>query len=55
MIGKALRYVETGRYKPVWQYIMVDEFQDISEPRARLIKALQQASPGCSLFCVGDD
>lgn len=55
MIGKALTYVEAGRYKPVWQYIMVDEFQDISEPRARLIKALQQASPGCSLFCVGDD
>lgn len=55
MISKALTYVETGRYKPVWQYIMVDEFQDISEPRARLIKALQQASSGCSLFCVGDD
>ena len=55
MIGKALTYVEAGFYKPVWQYIMVDEFQDISEPRARLIKALQQASPGCSLFCVGDD
>jgi len=55
MIGKALEYVENGSFKPHWKYIMVDEFQDISDPRARLIQALKEKSNNCSLFCVGDD
>jgi DNA helicase-4 len=55
MIGKALAYVEAGRYKPRWKFILVDEFQDISAPRARLVKALKDGAEGCSLFCVGDD
>jgi DNA helicase-4 len=55
MIGQALGYVQEGAFKPHWKFILVDEFQDISEPRARLIKALQVASADCSLFCVGDD
>lgn len=52
MIGKALEYVETGRFAPPWRYILVDEFQDISDPRARLVNALKKSA---SLFCVGDD
>ena len=55
MIGKALDYVETGKFKSTWQYIMVDEFQDISDSRARLVQALQRSSKKCSIFCVGDD
>ena len=55
MIGKAIRYVKEGRFKSPWRYILVDEFQDISEPRARLIKLLRDSVAGCSLFCVGDD
>jgi DNA helicase-4 len=55
MIGKALEYVENGSFKPHWKYIMVDEFQDISDPRARLVQALKEKSNNCSLFCVGDD
>ena len=55
MIGKALDYVESGKFKPTWKYIMVDEFQDISDSRARLVQALQRNSKKCSLFCVGDD
>ncbi len=55
MIGRAIDYVQQGRFKPRWRYIMVDEFQDISEPRARLVRALRDASGDCSLFCVGDD
>ena len=55
MIGKALDYVETGRFKSTWKYIMVDEFQDISDSRARLVQALQRSSKKCSIFCVGDD
>jgi len=55
MIGKAIGYVESGRFKPVWRYILVDEFQDISRPRARLVKALRDRTKNCSVFCVGDD
>nr|WP_082708682.1 UvrD-helicase domain-containing protein [Marinobacterium profundum] len=55
MIGRALAYVQDGRFKPRWRFILVDEFQDISEPRARLVKALHEAHSDCSLFCVGDD
>ncbi|MGB5445163.1 MAG: UvrD-helicase domain-containing protein [Psychromonas sp.] len=63
MITKALQYIETGQFRSPWRYIMVDEFQDISEPRARLVKALRDnynsgsnsGSNGCSVFAVGDD
>lgn len=55
MIIKALGYVESGQFNSPWRYIMVDEFQDISKPRARLVKALRDSNKGCSLFAVGDD
>lgn len=55
MIGKAIKYVREGRFRSPWRYILVDEFQDISEARARLVRYLRDAAKGCSLFCVGDD
>src|SRR5690606_17388001 len=55
MIGKAIQYVREGRFRSSWRYILVDEFQDISESRARLIRYLRDAANECSLFCVGDD
>ena len=60
MIAKALAYLQSGQYVSPWRYIMVDEFQDISEPRARLVRALRDSrsktsSSETSLFCVGDD
>jgi DNA helicase-4 len=38
-----------------FKYIMVDEFQDISPIRAKLVSALRSVNPGCAMFCVGDD
>ena len=55
MINKALVYVQAGEFHSPWRYIMVDEFQDISEPRARLVKALRDNNKECSVFAVGDD
>ena len=55
MIGKATEHVEEGRYRSPFGYILVDEFQDISPARARLLKALLDRSPGAQLFAVGDD
>jgi len=55
MIADAVRLVETGRYQSSYSLILVDEFQDISEPRANLIKALKQQKAFTKVFAVGDD
>ena len=55
MIGDATRLVETGRYRSPYSLILVDEFQDISDSRARLIKALKHQKPFTKMFAVGDD
>lgn len=55
MIEQATELVCQGRFAVPWRYILVDEFQDISAPRAALLQALRDASPELSLFCVGDD
>ena len=55
MVGRATDLVEEGRYRSPFGYILVDEFQDISPSRARLLKALLDSSPGTQLFAVGDD
>jgi len=55
MIGDAVRLVETGAYESPYSLILVDEFQDISEPRANLIKALKHQKPFSKVFAVGDD
>src|SRR5690606_32434903 len=55
MIGDATKLVETRKYVSPYTLILVDEFQDISEPRANLIKALRQQSPFSKVFAVGDD
>ena len=38
-----------------YDYILVDEFQDISVDRYKLLQALRSDSPKTKLFCVGDD
>lgn len=55
MIGDAAHMVETGLYSNPFSLILVDEFQDISLPRAALIKALKRQQPFNKVFAVGDD
>jgi len=55
MINKATEYVAAGRYNRKLSYIIIDEFQDISIGRYKLIAALKRQNPACKLFCVGDD
>lgn len=55
MILRAAHYAETGRYVSPFRHILVDEFQDISQSRARLVKALKGQHPDARLFAVGDD
>ena len=55
MITNATEHVQSGRYRNRFGYILVDEFQDISAGRARLLKALLDTSNTAQLFAVGDD
>ena len=55
MIVRAAEHVEAGRYKSPYRHLLVDEFQDISEGRARLLKALKAQHDDARLFAVGDD
>lgn len=42
-------------HRPDYDYILVDEFQDISMDRYRFLQALRRNRPLTKLFCVGDD
>jgi DNA helicase IV len=55
MVNRATKYVSTGRYRSPFRHILVDEFQDISAGRARLLKALKAQHPDARVFAVGDD
>ncbi|MCC3306036.1 UvrD-helicase domain-containing protein [Sneathiella sp. HT1-7] len=55
MINRAAEHVQAGRYKSPYRHLLVDEFQDISEGRARLLKALKAQHSDARIFAVGDD
>ena len=42
-------------HRPDYDYILVDEFQDISMDRYRFLQSLRRSNPLTKLFCVGDD
>lgn len=54
MINTATDIVESGAVNVPYAYIIIDEFQDISFNRYKLIKALKDKS-GAKIVCVGDD
>ncbi|MCX7737432.1 MAG: UvrD-helicase domain-containing protein [Candidatus Kapabacteria bacterium] len=55
MINISTAYFSEGKHSQSFKYIIIDEFQDISLSRYRLIKSLKDNNPDCKLFCVGDD
>ena len=55
MINRATRHIEAGRYESPYHHLLVDEFQDISEGRARLLRALKAQHADARIFAVGDD
>ncbi len=55
MIVRATEHVAAGRYKSPYRHLLVDEFQDISEGRAKLLKALKAQYGDARIFAVGDD
>ena len=55
MIARASAHVEAGRYQSPYRHLLVDEFQDISDGRARLLRALKAQHDDARIFAVGDD
>src|SRR3546814_4635514 len=55
MIRQAADLIESRAYKSRYKLILVDEFQDISPGRSRLVRSLLKAQPAAVLFAVGDD
>lgn len=50
----ATKICREGLWKQ-YDYILVDEFQDISIDRYKLLQALRSEKPKTKLYCVGDD
>jgi len=57
MINNAIEALDGDRSlrADVYDHILIDEYQDISAQRYKLIKKLLECNPKCKLFCVGDD
>ncbi|WP_440053426.1 UvrD-helicase domain-containing protein [Pseudoalteromonas sp. T1lg65] len=55
MLDTAISYVSKGLFISPWRYILVDEFQDISRVRMKLVDALLANREQSQLFAVGDD
>src|SRR4029077_14367500 len=55
MISSATEYVRDGRFPVSWKYIIVDEFQDISVGRYRLLEEMLKSRDDLRFFAVGDD
>ena len=53
LINQAAELLRDGRAQPLFSYVLVDEFQDISEGRMRLLETLKRQ--GVAYFLVGDD
>ena len=53
--NKAAEVIRSGAYKSPFKYILVDDFQDISQSQYRLLKSLTDQNWRTRTFCVGDD
>ncbi|MCD8006128.1 MAG: UvrD-helicase domain-containing protein [Oscillospiraceae bacterium] len=54
MINTAASYIKQDKYDCPYKYVIVDEYQDISKARYRLLRELR-SERDYNLFCVGDD
>jgi len=51
MVNLSARLVEKGLFRSPFRYVLMNEFQDISRSRYRLVKTLLSQSPENKLFC----
>lgn len=55
MINLAGNYIMERKFNGVFRYVIIDEFQDLSIGRYKLLEAIKSVNPACKFFCVGDD
>jgi len=55
MIKRATKHLNKQPFPLDYKYILVDEFQDISQSRYHFIKSILDKAPSCKLLAVGDD
>lgn len=57
MINEAISELESNKdvCSNIYDHMLIDEYQDVSDQRYKLIKNLLEHNPKCKLFCVGDD
>ncbi|RLL62891.1 UvrD-helicase domain-containing protein [Paenirhodobacter hankyongi] len=56
MLLGAIHHIEDGSYRSPYTMVLADEFQDVSQAKLRLLKALKvNAVPEANLCVVGDD
>lgn len=55
VIVKATKYCNEGKWNQKYEFILVDEFQDISVDRYHFLQSLRTELPNTKLYCVGDD
>lgn len=55
LIHGAADSISSGSYEFGFSHVLVDEFQDISSDRNRLIDSMKKANPHLEVTCVGDD
>lgn len=53
-VSLALELIQTNRYSASYEYIFIDEYQDINPIRSLLLQSLQKIT-NAKLFVVGDD
>jgi len=52
MISEATKHMKENSIQHNYNYILVDEFQDISAGRYKLLKSFLDQKEDCKLFCV---
>lgn len=55
LVNGAADSILSGDYEFRFSHLLVDEFQDISSDRFRLIEAMRRANPNLEVMYVGDD
>ena len=55
MLTDASAALQNGHIRHPYKLILVDEFQDMSLSRAKMLRDMLAQNPNCKLFAVGDD
>lgn len=55
MTTRATAYIANNSYRCPLEYVIIDEFQDLSVGRYKMLEAIRIQNPAVKFYCVGDD